>query len=245
MQRVTLILCVVLAPWLATVLPADEPVDKGMTEAKAAPPPVAKLPRVLLIGDSISMGYTAPVTVALKDVAIVSRVPGNGQHTAYGLANLGKWLGKEKWDVIHFNWGIWDTHLMDNKTGALISTAGESKVDPESVHLRHDPKQYEENLTKLVQLLKQSGAKLIWANTTPVNSRHGDRLKVVPAYNEIAAKVMAANGIPIDDLNALVVAEPAKCPQTDGCHFAPAGYKTLADQVSKCIREALPETAKP
>src|SRR5216117_2326804 len=64
-----------------------------------------KLSRVLLIGDSISMGYTIPVRNLLKGKANVHRVAENGGPTTNGLAKLKSWLGNRKWDVIHFNWG--------------------------------------------------------------------------------------------------------------------------------------------
>src|SRR5436190_2584885 len=66
------------------------------------------LPRVLLIGDSISMGYTIPVRKALKGKANIHRILTNGSSTVTGLANLDEWLGKGKWDVIHLNWGLHD-----------------------------------------------------------------------------------------------------------------------------------------
>src|SRR5688572_16631634 len=59
-----------------------------------------KLPRVLLIGDSISIGYTVPVRNLLKGKANVHRIPGNGGPTTNGLALLQKWLGDKNWDVI-------------------------------------------------------------------------------------------------------------------------------------------------
>src|SRR5689334_4519550 len=74
------------------------------------------LPRVLLIGDSISMGYTIPVRDALKGKANVHRILVNGSSTVTGLANLKEWLGSGKWDVIHFNWGLHDLkHYKDGK----------------------------------------------------------------------------------------------------------------------------------
>ncbi|MHC4285022.1 MAG: alpha/beta hydrolase fold domain-containing protein [Planctomycetota bacterium] len=66
------------------------------------------MPRVLLIGDSISIGYTLPVRKLLADKANVHRVPTNARHTGIGLENIHKWLGDGKWDVIHFNWGLHD-----------------------------------------------------------------------------------------------------------------------------------------
>ena len=66
------------------------------------------LPRVLLIGDSITIGYTLEVRELLKDQANVHRIPTNGGPTTNGLKNLQVWLGDSKWDVIHFNWGLHD-----------------------------------------------------------------------------------------------------------------------------------------
>src|SRR5438309_341299 len=70
-----------------------------------------KLPRVLLIGDSISIGYTLPTRRLLQGRANVHRIPENGGPTTNGLTKLDKWLGNGKWDVIHFNWGLHDLKL--------------------------------------------------------------------------------------------------------------------------------------
>src|SRR4051794_40674109 len=61
------------------------------------------LPRVLIIGDSISMYYTPEVRSLLKGKANVYRVPDNGKSTLYGLKNIDYWLGDGNWAVIHFN----------------------------------------------------------------------------------------------------------------------------------------------
>src|SRR3954467_10868139 len=71
------------------------------------------LPRVLLIGDSISMGYTLPVREMLKGKANVHRPPANCGPTERGLDQLDKWLGDGKWDVIHFNFGLHDLKYLD------------------------------------------------------------------------------------------------------------------------------------
>jgi acyl-CoA thioesterase-1 len=46
------------------------------------------LPKVLIIGDSISIGYFKPLQEQLKDIAVVTHNEGNAQHTAYGLKKL-------------------------------------------------------------------------------------------------------------------------------------------------------------
>jgi len=149
------------------------------------------LPRVLLIGDSISMGYTLPVRARLKGQANVHRIPTNGGSTKDGVAHIDEWLGSGKWDVIHFNWGLHDLkHLKDGKldlAGEQVSTLAE----------------YEANLRALVKRMQATGAKLIWATTTPVpegaEGRVGhDELK----YNAVARRVMKDLGVPTDDLHA-------------------------------------------
>ena len=70
------------------------------------------LPRVLLIGDSISIGYTIPVRNLLKGKVNVHRIPTNGGPTIKGLNQIEAWIGKKKWDVIHFNWGLHDLKYM-------------------------------------------------------------------------------------------------------------------------------------
>src|SRR5262245_39232334 len=73
----------------------------------------AKLPRVLLIGDSISIGYTLPTRKLLEGKANIHRILTNGGPTTNGLKNLNSWLGSEKWAVIHFNWGLHDLKMDD------------------------------------------------------------------------------------------------------------------------------------
>jgi len=108
---------------------------------------VPGLPRVLLIGDSISMGYTLPVRKLLEGKANVHRIPQNGGPTKNGIANLDKWLGSGKWDVIHFNHGIHDVKIMPDGKNQVEPAAyeanpaldrGEAEGDRREGHLRAD-----------------------------------------------------------------------------------------------------------
>ena len=94
----------------ATAKKADE--SKQPVAAKE----VSGLPRVLIIGDSISLGYTPFVAQQLKGKANIIHAPGNNESTARGLEHLDAWLGPKKWDVIHFNWGLHDLKWIDDKT---------------------------------------------------------------------------------------------------------------------------------
>jgi|GEM_PF-4475903 len=102
----------------ASVLVFEEEKIRGIGRYKRIRSPPVKestLPKVLIIGDSISIDYTVPVRENLNGIADVFRPAWNCQDSECGLAYIGKWLGKGKWDVIHFNSGIWDTHLLDSR----------------------------------------------------------------------------------------------------------------------------------
>ncbi|MEX5491452.1 hypothetical protein ABFV43_21925, partial [Pseudomonas fulva] len=80
-----------------------------------------------------------------------------------GLEKIDKWLAAEKkWDVIHFNWGLWDL-CYRNPT-----SKNQGNRDKVNGKILSTPEEYEKDLEKLVARLKTTGAKLIWANTTVV-----------------------------------------------------------------------------
>ncbi len=182
---------------------------------------VAGLPRVLLIGDSISIGYTLPARKLLAGKVNLHRIPTNGGPTSRGLAELDTWLGKGKWDAIHFNWGLHDLKFI----------SGKEQVPPE---------QYGKNLRELVKRLKKTGAKLIWTSTTPVPEGSGSRKAGDAAkYNKIAAKIMAEAKIPTDDLYAFCMPRLKKIQRPKNVHFLPEGSAALAHQAANSILKAL------
>lgn len=60
-------------------------------------------PKILIIGDSISIGYTPFVQNNLQERADVFHNPGNAQHTGTGLKKIEEWIGEVEWDIIQFN----------------------------------------------------------------------------------------------------------------------------------------------
>ena len=193
------------------------------------------LPNVLLIGDSISIGYTVEVRKSLRGKADVFRIPSNGQTAAYGLKHLDKWLGNRKWDVIHFNWGLWDICYRDPES----KTQGHR----DKLHgaLTATPEQYQESMEKIVARLKETNAKLIWCATTPVpklelGRKEGDEVK----YNAIAKKIMDANEIATNDLHAYALLKTPNIQAKQGdVHFNKRGYRYLADKVARELSQAL------
>jgi len=199
-----------------------------------ARPAQAGLPRVLIIGDSISIGYTKPVQQMLAGEAEVVHNPGNAAHTWNGLEKIDQWLGADHWDVIHFNWGLHDLKYM--KDGKM-DLAGQrvSALD-----------QYKTNLQKLVSRLEKTGAKLIWASTTPIPEGAGGRKKGEEIeFNAAAAEIMARHKITVNDLHGRVMPLLDRYQQPRNVHFTPEGSEFLALQVGQFIREALPARNSP
>jgi hypothetical protein len=162
------------------------------------------IPRVLVLGDSI---YAQPARLAAGVLAGKAEVfcpdmkTGQVFNTTTALAHLDELLGDEKWDLIHFNYGLGDLvyrapgmksfRVMPKQAGGVRATT---------------PAEYERNLTLIVTRLEATGAKLVWAHTTPIQSDSrglydiGSELE----YNAIAARIMAARGIPVNDMHTAV-----------------------------------------
>ena len=200
-------------------------------------------PKVLILGDSISIGYTPEVRKLLAEFADVQRPAENCQHTAHGLNRIKAWLGTNKWDAIHFNWGIWDTHFLDAK-GQLVRNEN-AAAGP--LHIRHTPEQYRTNLVKLVTALEATGARLVWASTTPIMSRTGERFDDIKALNAVATEVMRARRIAINDLYEFTLPRVAEWQTGDKVHFNTTGNQNLGQRVAESIKAALkePAAAKP
>jgi hypothetical protein len=202
---------------------SDVPIDKSLSN-------------VLILGDSISIGYTRQVREGLKGKANVIRPNANCGDTRHGLAQIETWLGDGKWQVIHFNWGL---HDLCYRNPELKTPGQRDKVNGTlSVPLP----EYEKNLETLVARLKQTGAKLIFANTTLVPEGEagrfpGDEVK----YNAAAQRVMEKHGVPINDLHATTQAfPPAMFAGPGNVHFSAQGSAKLAEQVVAHVAEALP-----
>jgi acyl-CoA thioesterase-1 len=196
--------------------------------------------KVLIIGDSISMAYTSYVQDILQEKAIVSRpIKADGraencQGTTYGMLNLDRWTDREEWDVIHFNFGLHDLKHIDPITK-------ENSTDPQHP-LQADAKQYEENLGDIIQKLKATHAKLIFATTTPYPDTANKPLRdpgMAAVYNKIALKVMQENHIQINDLYSFVLPRMAELQRPNNVHFTEVGSRILGEKVAASILASL------
>ena len=225
------IICFVLAmfPLIAEAQISKSKKPNPLTETDDQP----GLPRVLLIGDSISIGYTLPVRELLKGKVNLHRIPTNGGPTIKGLEQIDAWIGKKKWDVIHFNWGLHDLKYMGPNGENLFPKEKGGKVQVALL-------EYEKNLERLVHRLSKTGAKLIWRNTTPIppgsKGRYvGDSIR----YNSAASRVMIRHGIPTHDLFTLSRERMKEIMRPANVHYTEEGSRVLAESVAEVILEAL------
>jgi acyl-CoA thioesterase-1 len=224
------------AATLAAAMPVAAQETKARPKAAANPAyqqvaDVPGLPRVLLLGDSISIGYTVAVRDQLKGKANVHRPAANCGPTTNGVKNIDAWLGDGKWDVIHFNFGLHDLKYVDSTGKNVEPSRGQPQVS-------HDD--YQKNLETIVARLKKTGAKLIFCTTTPVPEGSasriaGDELQ----YNKIAKDVMKNHGVAIDDLYEFALPKLKEIQLPANVHFSPEGSQVLAGQVAKSILLAL------
>lgn len=212
MLRLAAILC------LASGLCAQQP-DPALAPITDDP----KLPRVLIIGDSISMGYTARVRELLAGQYNVHRIPENAGSSGNGVEKIGAWIGGGNWRVIYFNFGLHDVKYMSDQ---------KRQVSLED---------YERNLRAIAKRLIVSGARVIFAATTPVPGETENpprKEEDVQRYNEVALRVMSRIGVMVDDLYSFALPQLDKIQQPHDVHFTEEGYRALAERVAASIRAA-------
>ena len=121
---------------------------------------VDKKPKILIIGDSISIGYTPYVKVFFSAKATISHSRGNAQHTGTGIEKIEEWLGVEQWDIIQFNWGLWD---LCYRHPEFKENRKRERMNDETDYTIH---KYASNLKSIVSIIKKTSAKLIFVTTT-------------------------------------------------------------------------------
>jgi lysophospholipase L1-like esterase len=203
---------------LAAVILAAQPHRESIEWCDAWLPHMkdSDLPRVILIGDSITRGYYAAVEEQLKPRAYVARI---ATSKAIGdpalLKEIHTFLTQAKFDVIHVNIGMhgWD----------------------------YTEAEYKQHLPALLKMLRKSApsAKITWAQTTPIRKDRdkGATNQRIQTRNDIAKAFFDSNRIPINDLHALML--PHTNLHSDDIHFNKEGSTQLAKQVAGEIEKQL------
>ena len=189
--------------------------------------------KVLLLGDSIRMGYQQFVKEELDGEYEVRYPEDNGRFAAYTLWQVNQEL---KWnpdiELVHFNNGYWDMNVEAPMTEAI-----------------HPVEEYVSFLRRIVTLCRQCGAKVVFATTVPIleAGAAGDNTGVqgtinysnewVKEYNAAAVALMEELEVPVNDLYAL-------CREDDRCykcedllHLSEEGSRRCAAQVAEFVRK--------
>jgi acyl-CoA thioesterase-1 len=188
-----------------------------------------KLPKVLIIGDSIAGGYFPFVQQMLRgkaDVSMPIKADGSSdpcQGTTHGIKQIDQWIGTTEWNVIHFNFGLHDIKHINPENG-------KNSNNPNDPH-QADPKHYKKNLQLIVDRMKTSGANLIFATSTPYPDTAIKPLRLPgmsEKYNKAASKVMKKNKIAVNDLYSFVLPQMEYLQRPNNVHFNETGCQALA-----------------
>lgn len=188
--------------------------------------------KVLLLGDSIRMGYQAYVKEALAGEYTVCFPEDNGRFAAYTLWQLNQELKQNPdIDLVHFNNGYWDMNVEAPMTEAI-----------------HPVEEYVSFLRRIVALCRQCGVRVVFATTVPIleDGVAGDNTGVqgsinyrnewVKTYNAAAVSVMAELDVPVNDLYALCMEDEQRYKCEDRLHLSEQGSRRCAAQVAEYVR---------
>lgn len=187
--------------------------------------------QIVLIGDSIRLGYQGAVTRALLHEAVVTAPAENCRSSVEVRENFREWIAAADPDIVHLNCGLHDLRM----------DAGDS------AH-RVPIDVYADNLAAIFQLVVTGGKRtLIWATTTPLiedrhqRSRQSRRYEAdVARYNAVGLAVARQYGATVNDLHAAVLhAGAPRLLGSDGVHFTKDGSAFLAEAVVTSVRSAL------
>ena len=196
--------------------------------------------KIILLGDSIRMGYDKYAKMALEGVAEVYSPEENCRFTQYMLRFIHKWVGDsgfgEETDLVHFNVGLWD----------VIQIMYDEPITPIDV--------YEQYLHRICKRIRQCcpKAKVVFATSTPIHQANYEAVKhefwrsneTIKAYNAVAVKVMKEHGIEVNDLYALMEGAPDHYFSDRTHYYTKDATEIMTGRVLQVIEEQIGVTGK-
>jgi hypothetical protein len=184
-----------------------------------------EMKKVMLIGDSIRLGYQSRVAALLAGKAAVTGPEDNCRFSAYTLFNLLDWVTGDDWDVIQWNNGQWDTcHMLDGGIHTPLPT-------------------YLDYQKRIASILQKKTKRLIFATTTPVWPEHfasgaarPRRNEDIAAYNRAAVDLLRPLGVEITDLHSVIAGDVKGYISSDMVHLTDTGSDLCAACVTATIR---------
>ncbi|MCD6416768.1 MAG: hypothetical protein J7M08_08760 [Planctomycetes bacterium] len=184
--------------------------------------------KVVLIGDSIRMGYE-PLVVKKCEEHDVWGPTENCGHSFWSLDHFQPWVADQNPDIVHVNFGIHDAWIQPDGQHRILLA------------------QYRLCLERFITGVQQLGnTRMIWASTTPLYTPDQSKPKAewkvraeaeIEKYNAAALEIAHRRGVTVNDLHEVIVRNDfARCLSDDGCHMSEFGYEVLSDAVVKAIR---------
>lgn len=185
--------------------------------------------KVVLIGDSIRMGYQPFVQKKCKNMDVWGPAE-NCRHSLWALDHFHTWVSDQKPDIVHVNFGIHDAVPQDDGVHQIL------------------PDQYKLCLQRFIARVKQlKDTRMIWATTTPLYKPDEDipmadwpvwKEAKISEYNAAARDIAEGEGLPVNDLHDVILRNDyTKCLIPDGCHMTEYGNEVLSDAVVEAIRK--------
>lgn len=191
--------------------------------------------KIMLIGDSIRMGYDKYVAMALEGQAQVYYPKDNCRFTQYVLRHFQDWVKEsgfgEDTDLVHWNVGLWD----------LAELFEDGPITPIEWY-----EQYIHRICRRIRRLCPK-AKIVFATSTPV-----DEAKYEPArwrfyrsnetirkYNEAAIRAVKEHGVAVNDLYGLMEHVPAHFFSDKTHYYTKEATELMTNRVLDVIRDQI------
>ncbi len=202
---------------------------------------------ILLLGDSIRMGYDSFVRNKLLGRANIFYPEDNGRFAQHTLRQLSEWKGAlslPQIDVVHWNNGLWDVLHLNAASGGHDGEAEGKTISPPNVsaELLFDadpltpPDIYRYYIGRVLTRIRQlfPGAEVVFATTTPVIEKQANWAyrsnSEIDDYNRIAREVLTPQGVRINELGNFA-RKNCEALHRDWVHYSDEGSTMLADEI--------------
>lgn len=191
--------------------------------------------KILLIGDSIRMGYDKYVAMALEGQAEVYYPAENCRFTQYVLRHFQDWVKEsgfgEDTDLVHWNVGLWDVlELFDDEPITPVDW-------------------YEQYIHRICRRIRQlcPKAKVVFATSTPIHTAWYEEKRHtffrtnenIRAYNAAAVRAVREHGFGVNDLYGLLENAPEDWFSDRTHYYTEDATRTITNRVLDVIREQI------
>ncbi len=179
--------------------------------------------KILLLGDSIRLNYAPYVYRKLGDKAEIVWPEDNCRFAKYTLHELPGWLKTYGTpDIVHWNNGLWDLHHYNGREPLTDLT------------------EYVRDLEKVANILKATGAQVIFATCTTASPQNPEwNNEEVSTYNAAAVRLMERLSIPVNNLHSVTKGHEDLCICDDLIHLTPQGIKLVGEKVVETLEKLI------